>query len=308
MTKIEILSILESLLGVSRQTSDKDDFAFFCPYCKHYKRKLEVNLTTFQYHCWTCNPKRGGKNFYYLCRSLPTATDIQLEKIREYTNTIRRSKKSNVESSIRLPDGFKTLTIDWPYSIEYRHAMVYLRSRGVTDSDIRKYDMGFCESGEYAGRIIIPSYSDGVLTYFVARTFFDDFFSYKNPKVSKNVIFFENLIAWKYPIVLCEGVFDAIAIRRNAIPLLGKSISEVLLSKIKKERVSDIYVCLDLDARKEAMDIAEILLKDDSNRNVYLIDLPKKDPAEIGFKRITEIIKNTKKFDLHQLVYKRLFE
>jgi hypothetical protein len=42
----------------------------------------------------------------------------------------------------------------------------------------------------------------------------------------KNIIGFENMINWNVPIVLCEGAFDAIAIKRNAIPLFGKNISK----------------------------------------------------------------------------------
>jgi hypothetical protein len=45
--------------------------------------------------------------------------------------------------------------------------------------------------------------------------------------VSRDIIGFELFINWNVPIILCEGVFDAIAIKRNAIPLLGKTIQKV---------------------------------------------------------------------------------
>ncbi len=35
---------------------------------------------------------------------------------------------------------------------------------------------------------------------------------------------FEIFINWNSPIIRCEGMFDAISIKRNAIPLLGKNI------------------------------------------------------------------------------------
>ncbi len=67
---------------------------------------------------------------------------------------------------------------------------------------------------------------------------------YKNPKVSKDIIGFDLFINWDLPIVLCEGVFDAIAIKRNAIPLFGKTIPKSLHKKIIEKKVRDIYICL----------------------------------------------------------------
>ena len=101
-------------------------------------------------------------------------------------------------------------------------------NRGIRPADIVKYNIGYCEGGEYSNRIIIPSYdSEGVLNYFVSRAIYDGPMKYKNPKVSKDVIGFDLFINWKEPIVLCEGVFDAITIRRNAIPLFGKTIQKI---------------------------------------------------------------------------------
>jgi len=307
MNKIELLTIAESVLGQSRQTGE-NNYAFYCPHCKHYKRKLEINLETFNYHCWTCNPKLGGKNFYYLFRDLSNITEVQLEKIKEYTKTHVYRKKEKTESFLRLPKEFKTMAQTWN-SIEYKHASLYLRKRGITPLDIKKYNIGFCEEGEYEGRIIVPSYDeDGDLNYFVSRTFFDSPLKYKNPKISKDVIVFESLVSYNHPIILCEGVFDAIAIKRNALPLLGKNLQPSLKSKLELHNVKDIYICLDKDAREDAIRIAQELLSQRQDRNVYLLKLEQKDPSEIGFREMTELIKQAQRFDFKQLIYVRLFE
>ena len=57
------------------------------------------------------------------------------------------------------------------------------------------------------------------------------------------------------PLVLCEGVFDAIAIRRNAVPLLGKFVPRKLLKMMIKNKVKEVYVALDDDAITEAREI-----------------------------------------------------
>ena len=46
------------------------------------------------------------------------------------------------------------------------------------------------------------------------------------------------------PIILCEGLFDALAIKRNAIPLLGKNIQNNLMKKIVTSVVDKIYIAL----------------------------------------------------------------
>ena len=68
-------------------------------------------------------------------------------------------------------------------------------------------------------------------------------FKYKNPPMSKDTVGFELFINWNEPIVLCEGVFDAIAIRNNAIPLLGKFLSKTLLKKISRKTSCKNNLC-----------------------------------------------------------------
>jgi DNA primase len=159
--------------------------------------------------------------------------------------------------------------------------------------DILKYRIGYCEQGEYSGKIIIPSYDDaGQLNYFVSRAYYRaDKQKHKNPKISKDIIGFDLTINWSQPIILCEGSFDAIAIKRNAIPLFGKIIQPALQKKIIEKRVRDIYICLDADALRNAIQIAERFMAE--GLNVYFIRLEDADASELGFEQITEIINNT---------------
>ena len=90
----------------------------------------------------------------------------------------------------------------------YRKVEQYVKDRGITQEDIIRYNLGYCDSGIYSNRIIIPSYDrDNRLNYFIRSVFDEEKFKYKNP-ISKNVTIFENQINWKEPITLTEGVFD----------------------------------------------------------------------------------------------------
>ena len=120
--------------------------------------------------------------------------------------------------------------------------------------------------------MIIPSFdSDGYINYFVARSFTEDWYRYKNPPASKDIVFNELYVDWTKDIILTEGVFDAIR-AGNAIPLLGSSLSErsKLFQKIVASGV-DMYVALDTDAEKKALKLIRSLLEYDIN--VYKIDI-----------------------------------
>ena len=166
--------------------------------------------------------------------------------------------------------------------------------------------MGYCEYGPYADRIVIPSYnSKGILNYFTSRTFKEDTFqTYKNPDTSRNIIPFEMFINWDLPVILCEGPFDAIAIKRNVIPLLGKNIQSNLMKKLVSSKVKKIYIALDNDALKQALKFCEELLNE--GKEVYLVELPGKDPSEMGFKEFTKLVQKATPLNQFSLMEKKI--
>ena len=141
--------------------------------------------------------------------------------------------------------------------------------------------------------VIIPSYDElGELNFFTGRSFDKNpYIKYKNPEISRDIIPFELFINWDLPLILCEGPFDAIAIKRNAIPLLGKNLQPTLLKKIVTSTVKKIYIALDVDAMKQALDFAEYFTNQD--KEVYLVELEGKDPSEMGFTQFTNLIQKT---------------
>ena len=158
-----------------------------------------------------------------------------------------------------------------------------------------------------SNRVIIPSYDkDGNLNYFVARSIDPNSTKkYDTPKCNKNeLIGLEYFINWNTPVILCEGIFDAIAIKRNAIPLLGKTIPKALMKKLVETNVKTVYVSLDRDALKDALKYAEELLN--LGKDVYLVDLKDKDPSEMGFEKFTKLVHDAEQLTLGELLYKKL--
>jgi hypothetical protein len=125
--------------------------------------------------------------------------------------------------------------------------------------------MGYCKSGRYGGRIIIPSIdNDGDCNYFIARSYVGHNRRYLNPTCGRDIIFNELMIDWDEPVVIVEGVFDAIVVGDNAIPILGSTLREdSLLFQALALYDTPVYVALDPDAEKKAQWIIRSMLKYD---------------------------------------------
>ena len=304
-----LLELLESVLGKSKKTSG-DNYAFYSPFVAHYNPKLEVNIRITSdgqnpWHCWISDEK--GRSIKTLFKKLRVSKQTWDEynsifsRINRYVHSDNQIQVNQVE----LPKEFKPL-YKKSNSFKYKHALNYLLKRGLRPEDIVKYNIGYCETGEYEDKIIIPSYdSDGKLNFFVGRSFYQSKYKHKNPKVSKDIVGFDLLVNWDIPLVLCEGAFDAIAIRRNVIPLFGKSIQSKLEQKIIGNSVKKLYIVLDSDAISNAIGLSKKFMS--YGIETHLVDLGDEDPSEMGYERINQKIYDTPQLDLKKLMEYQLF-
>ena len=284
----------------------RNNHAYKCPFCNHHKQKLEINFTENTkgenpWHCWVCNKK--GKKLITLFKQVGAPS----EKIHELASLVKSNIPIGDEivevKSVKLPKEFKPLHSISQNDVVGKHALKYLKSRGLTKEDILRYNIGYCDEGKYTNMIIVPSYDDkGNLNYFVSRSFISS--NKLNPSISKDIIGFEFFINWHSPIVLCEGAFDAISIKRNAIPLFGKIISKKLMKKLVTSAVDKVYIALDKDAIKDALEHCKTLM--DFGKKVYLVEMQDKDPNELGFENFTKIIQHTPSLTYEMLMKKKI--
>ena len=300
-----LLNSLEGVLGKSGKRA-RNNYAFHCPFCNHKKPKLEVQLVTNEkgenpWECWVC--KTRGKTIRSLLRQLKVPSEIA----RDVLAYVSKGElvRYHEDDFVKLPEEFQPLFSASNESIIANKIRRYLKKRGITELDILKYNIGYCLTGDYEGRIIIPSYDqNNQLNYFVGRSFENSYYKYKNPSASKDIIAFENFINWNLPIVLVEGVFDAIAAKRNAIPILGKSLSNSLLKKIVSNNVKQVYIALDSDALKEAITFCEQFLS--MGKSVYLVGMDDKDPSEMGFEEFSQRMKYAPEMNMSLLMKYKL--
>jgi DNA primase len=292
-----LLELLEICLGKSSLKKNGQEAVFYCCFCHHYKPKLSVNLNTGAWHCWVC--PNAGKKVTSLLKKINRSDKIA--EARKITHDTYHAKSERIATDLMLPSEFQSL-IKKSNQPEYKHALRYVIERNITTYDIMKYNLGYCASGKYKNRIIIPSYdASGSLNFFIGRSYYrSTYLEYLSPDWSKNIIGFDVFINWNEPVILVEGPMDAIAIRRNAIPLFGKIISPALKMKIIQQKVKDLYIILDQDAIMKALDYCEEFLG--YNMNVYLVEMVDKDSSKLGFVETWKQIEATQAMD-----YKMLF-
>ncbi len=255
------------------------------------------------FKCWVCDYagnkissilKSYGRERLSCWNTLSGEVDLT-----KYENIFEEQEKKEIKKNVCLPEGFKTLTGEkTPLK---KKPLEYLYARNITDLDILRWKIGFCDFGKYERRIIVPSFDmDGVLDYYVARSYDHGSYKYKNPQISKDIIFNDLSIDWSSPVTLVEGVFDAIKCE-NSIPLLGSTLPEAskIFQKILIEKPI-IYLALDADARDKQYKISNMLLQ--YNIKIKFIDsAPYSDLAEMPRAEIK--IRKQKALFIHETDY-----
>jgi len=267
-------NILREVLGSGYDS--RDETLYHCPFCKHHKKKLSVNVTKGFFKCWVCDTKGA---ISYLIKRFGTIDDrhdwaLLDQEVDFSTMDLIFNQPEEKLPPVELPSEYICLAKkDLPPAAN--EAISYLWSRGIGQKDILYHKIGFCLTGKYKKRIIIPSFDDeGNCNYFTARSYSGDWLSYKNPPASKNIIFNDLLIDWNKPVTLVEGPFDAIKMK-NSIPILGSTLKETtkLFKKIV-EKQTKVYIGLDDDALNKSVKIISLFLE-------YGLDVYKLDTSEI---------------------------
>ena len=269
------LDILKNVLGDFY--SSNSEYLFHCPRCDHHKRKLSINLEKDVYKCWVCD--WSGRSIYRIIRRFGSYSEREDWKgfstrieVENFSQKLFGTPEAEREQTLSLPKEFISLANkDLPPTAAY--PLNYLRSRGLTKSDIIRWKIGYCSEGQYASRIIVPSFGmTGKPNYFVGRSYSGDWKKYMNPQADKDVIFNHLYLDFDEDVVLVEGIFDAIVAGQNSIPLLGSTLREE--SRLFQEIVKNdtpVYIALDADARKKEMQLINKFLKYDIE--IYKIDI-----------------------------------
>jgi DNA primase len=282
--EVEVLvELLREFLGHEKQHyQSKGQISFDCPVCREEKGldsgdgkgNLEINYGKHVYKCWACSETYGTQG--PLGKLFDQHASKKQKKVYELIKPEELKQEENKRPKLRLPEGFTTFKDSNARFIPHIEAMRYLTSRGITEEMIEKYKIGYTATGDFAYRIIVPSFnSEGTLNYFVARSFIPKKMKYKNPAVPKDeIIFNESIIDWKKDVYLCEGVFDSFFLA-NPIVMLGKKMSKLLFETLYAKAEGNIVICTDGDAWTDGLRIYNELNGGILYNKIKIIKLPR---------------------------------
>lgn len=329
----EIGMLLSTFLGEPKNGVTDSQMQFCCPCCAERKfvesdgkYNLEVNVEKGVYQCWVCGETDGMRGkISSLIKKYGNA-----KILKEYYDIVRNIKESSLYSlyggssftddfvddieEITLPYGYKPIDEKDEKSLE---AYEYIKKRGLNDFFIKNYKLGYigddAKNPVMRNRIIIPSYNQYCdLNYWVGRYYGNDknMIRYKNPKISKTkIIFNEKLINWYENVTLVEGVFDHMVVP-NSIPLLGKMLNEdfTLYETLLRNAKANVNILLDDDAISDARRIYKFLDRDVLKNRIRVVECQdgydaSKIYEDFGVNGILDLLRKAEKIDEYDLQF-----
>lgn len=268
------------------------EYLIKCPYCGDHKTHN---------HCYV-NTDKG----MFMCHHCGEAGPIERllqdhgggEEIERGPGIVEKPRHEEID--VRL---FKQVT--GMHNTMDRMALTYLKSRGLSKSEIEVYQIRYMDFGRYYGRVIFPVIENNDYVSFIARSFMETvnpkylFPHHGETKLTTN----ECMWGWNHAkgfrqdnVILVEGVLDAISVNRKsnrdwgAVALHSKQLGEPQLRKLLRlDRNIRFTVMMDGDAHKDGLKIAKKLRG--YGRDVKMSLLNKdEDPDSITSERMTEVL------------------
>jgi len=240
------------------------EYAMRCPGCDK-DEKLWVNVEKRVATCYYCHrgfDVVGLVQFLENCEGdLPKTVSVlknhvHLERgkfkreiqraIQEADAPIEDWKRTKLKA-IPLPEHFKA-------ACDNKKLPPYFAERGITRKRAIQFDLGWCDVGFYRNRLIVPVVQNGKLvtchTRWMEKVPPDGVKKVRYPKGAKtNRMLFNYDKAKKCTrLVLCEDVFSAMAVGKNAVGTFGTHLSKYQLAMLLASSAREIVVMWDRDA------------------------------------------------------------
>jgi DNA primase len=267
-----------------------------CPHCGKDK-KFGVNVSQDRTNCFSCGVHIKPLPLLMQLEGLETYNEafkfISAFESAEYLETPTEFLKEKVG---KLPEGYKLISLG--QSNMGDRARRYMENRGFNVDKLMFKGVGYCTSGPYFGRIIVPFYEAGRLVYFNARQFMeisDD--KFKNPSleefgIGKSLLMYNCDCLHLYNrVYLMESAMNCLTWGDDAFGIGGKIASNYQKTKILMSRAKEVVVVLDSDAYWEALQLGLELAH---HKRVKIVKMPKKkDVNDLGRRSTREIIMST---------------
>lgn len=288
LNEIEKINLekIEDRFGTDYIITTKHNAAYNCPYCEEIRgkidtdRKFMVDLKTTLYWCFKCHTKG------LLIKNRVSNSERIIPYLMDYFKDSDDDETYNSKRDMIINSELLELKDCEPIE-KNTVAYEYLQKRHITDEQIKYYNIMNGIHNNF-GRIVIPNKVIVKWTdFYQGRTYLNQPNKYLNPDgIDKtNIVFnLHNQNKNQKRIYVVEGIFSAIRAGKDAVSILGSSVSPVQIEKISNYEFEEIYCCLDGDSAGQLgnINLANELLSN-TNSDIYIVKLPEKiDPADMG--------------------------
>ena len=319
---IDIVALLDEL-GIKYNLTYKRngrEISMCCPFHKERTPSFNYNVDTHLYKCWGASCKKTGFGFTKIYSALKGISFVDaLNELLSFCPQnlidsdknifVYNSKKQIKQKVVKKKKTQLVLPAEYEL-INYETDNCYwnyLKKRKITKEIINLYSIGFCDTGYYCGRIIIPIDFNGETVAFIARRIDDDemFFKkiseferlkgYRN-KISdkkvaypKDVNIQEYLFGYDYtikhePLIVVEGIFDLFSVLNsgytNVVANNGTFVSQI--NALRYREYPELWAIPDKDDKSDGYALYDALLEAGANRKIKIIEIPDNcDPGSV---------------------------
>lgn len=211
------------------------NLSFNCPNCEdnlgndRNKYNLEVNCDKYVFHCWSCN---DSGTLYSLAKKHADNEYIK------YFPKININDKQQLHSQIKNVNEVK---LPFPNFKKLNEEQIFylINYRGLNNDIIKKFDI---RSFNNQLLFINKDSITGLINYWLIHDY-SNTKNYIKPKDIQlnSICMFEHLINPELPIILVEGIYDALVLP-NAIPLLGLGLNRTVRSFLQGKKNVLVFV------------------------------------------------------------------
>lgn len=258
-----------------------------------------VNKTTGKWHCFAGSCEASGDTISMLMHvekvDFLTARRIlaseTMPRVMPFVGDMRDRLKERAADKVELVETELPAEFEPCYAKDKWRIPRYLKQRKIRKQTIAKFGIGFCRSGDYANRIVLPIRSPFGYS-FTTRLTLPGEPRYLAGEGAGRLLFGWDVLERCYPdtgiIVLVEGPFDALVTFDAGLPVLalcGKALREPQRDQLRTLRETTFVLLLDPEAASDAVEEAAKLL------NVKIGLLPgNKDPAKSSYETIRRTV------------------
>jgi len=324
MESIDIVSFIQQHVELKRRGKN---YVGLCPFHSENNPSFTVNPEAQLFYCFGCG--RGGNIFNFVMEYYGCSFSEAVNMLKEQTG-IGEEKADELSQFLEKIQCLFEKTL-----IRTGQALDYLRQRGITEEDARRYRIGFAPKDlfeilerrgllDLAKRAGITKSIEGRITFaffdsqsnpvgFAARSIDDSKPKYINVSNSplfrkEHFLFGLNFLREKKDVYVVEGYFDTITCLKSDIPAVATGGTYLSIPQINQlKRFNRIIVAFDGD--KAGVRAALRALKTSIRANVPLLAvfLPKnEDPDSFIRKKGKDAFLNLEQKDLFKFFIEKL--